>query len=114
MVLRGFLQSYRALPLDGTLSIGRLSGLLREGIGEMFMSAVQIAAPLIAVLFLTDVAFGLLNRVAPALNALTLTFPAKIFLTLTLAGAAIAVLPRAVDRLVETAVRAVIGLTGTG
>ena len=46
----------------------------------MFLSALQIAGPLIAVLFLTDVAFGLLNRVAPALNAFQLGFPAKIFL----------------------------------
>lgn len=112
MVLRGFLQSYEALPLAGTLSISQLSRLLHEGIGEMFMAAVQIAGPLIAVLFLTDVAFGLLNRVAPALNALMMSFPAKIFLTLTMAGAALAVLPKALDGVVDTAVRAVIGLTG--
>ena len=67
----------------------------------MFLAALQIAGPLIAVLFLTDVAFGLLNRVAPALNAFSLGFPAKIMLTLTLAGTAIAVLPRALDGLID-------------
>ena len=86
--------------------------MLTEGLGDVFMSAVQIAGPLIAVLFLTDVAFGLLNRVAPALNAFQLGFPAKIFLTLALAGTAIAVLPRALGNLVETAVGAVVGLSG--
>jgi flagellar biosynthetic protein FliR len=112
MVLRGFLQSYKTLPLDGTLSLGRLNHLLTDGIDEMFLAALQIAGPLIAVLFLTDVAFGLLNRVAPALNAFSLGFPAKIFLTLALAGFAIAVLPRSVAGIVETAVRAVMILTG--
>jgi len=112
MVLRGFLQTYKTLPLDGAISLERLSKLLTEGIGEMFLSALQIAGPLIAVLFLTDVAFGLLNRVAPALNAFSLGFPAKIVLALTLAGTAIAVLPRAVDSLVDKAVSAVVGVIG--
>jgi flagellar biosynthesis protein FliR len=112
MVLRGFLQSYKTLPLNGTLSLDRLHQLITHGIGEMFLSALQIAGPLIAVLFLTDVAFGLLNRVAPALNAFSLGFPAKIFLTLGLAGTAIAVLPRALDGLVDKAVAAVVGVVG--
>jgi flagellar biosynthetic protein FliR len=112
MVLRGFLQSYRTLPVGATLSLDTLARFLTEGIGEMFLSALQIAGPLIAVLFLTDVAFGLLNRVAPALNAFGLGFPAKIFLTLSLSGTAIAVLPEALDNLVEKAVRAVVTLSG--
>ena len=112
LVLRGFLQSYKTLPLNETLSLETLSRLLTEGIGELFLAAVQIAGPLIAVLFLTDVAFGLLNRVAPALNAFQLGFPAKIFLLLTLSGTAIAVLPRALDGLIDKAVVAVVRLSG--
>lgn len=112
MVIRGFMQSYEVLPLTGTLSMSRLSHLLTEGVGEMFMAAVQIAGPLIAVLFLTDVAFGLLTRVAPALNAYIMSFPAKIFITLSLAGSAILVLPRALENLISTAVKAVVGVVG--
>jgi flagellar biosynthetic protein FliR len=112
LVLRGFLQSYKTLPLDATFSLETFSKLLTSGIGEMVVAAVQIAGPLIAVLFLTDVAFGLLNRVAPALNAFQLGFPAKIFLLLTLAGTAIAVLPRALDGLIDKAVVAVVRLSG--
>jgi flagellar biosynthetic protein FliR len=112
LIMRGFLQSYRTLPLDASFSLETLSRLLTSGIGEMVVAAVQIAGPLIAVLFLTDVAFGLLNRVAPALNAFQLGFPAKIFLLLMLAGTAITVLPRALDTLVDTAVTAVVRLSG--
>jgi flagellar biosynthesis protein FliR len=112
MVLRGFMQSYRTLPLDASLSLKTFSTVLTDGVGEMFLSALQIAGPLIAVLFLTDVAFGLLNRVAPALNAFQLGFPAKIFLVLTLSGTAIAVLPRALDGLIDEAVTAVVRLSG--
>lgn len=112
LVLRGFLQSYKTLPLNETLSLETLSRLVTDGLGELFLAAVQIAGPLIAVLFLTDVAFGLLNRVAPALNAFQLGFPAKIFLVLTLAGTAIAVLPNALDGLVAKAVSAVVYISG--
>jgi flagellar biosynthesis protein FliR len=112
LVLRGFMQSYETLPLNATFSMETFSRLLVDGIGEMFLAAVQIAGPLIAVLFLTDVAFGLLNRVAPALNAFQLGFPAKIFLVLTLSGTALAMLPRALDTLIDKAVSAVVQLTG--
>ncbi|MET0493971.1 MAG: flagellar biosynthetic protein FliR [Actinoplanes sp.] len=112
MVLRGFMQSYKTLPLDANFSMETFSKLLTSGIGEMFVAALQIAGPLIAVLFLTDVAFGLLNRVAPALNAFQLGFPAKILLVLTLSGTAIAILPRALDGLIDKAVVAVVRLAG--
>ena len=112
LVLRGFMNSYKTLPLDANFSMETFSKLLTSGIGEMFVAALQIAGPLIAVLFLTDVAFGLLNRVAPALNAFQLGFPAKILLVLTLSGTAIAILPRALDGLIDKAVVAVVRLAG--
>jgi flagellar biosynthetic protein FliR len=112
LVLRGFMQSYKTLPLDASFSLETFSTVLTDGVGEMFLAALQIAGPLIAVLFLTDVAFGLLNRVAPALNAFQLGFPAKIFLVLTLSGTAIAVLPQALDGLIDKAVTVVVRLSG--
>ncbi|MBT8225268.1 MAG: flagellar biosynthetic protein FliR [Dactylosporangium sp.] len=112
LILAGFARSYRALPPTGTLSLERLSRLLSDGIGEMFLAALQISGPLIAVLFLTDLAFGLLSRVAPSLNAFGLGFPAKILLTLVLAGTAMRFLPETVARLTEQAVGAVLELLG--
>jgi flagellar biosynthesis protein FliR len=112
LILRGFLHSYRTLPLDGTVSLARLADLLTHGVATMFVAALQIAGPLIAVLFLADVALGLLNRVAPALNVLMLSFPAKIFLTLALGTVAVLVLPRALTNLIGLAVKAVVSLAG--
>ena len=112
LVVRGFLQSFKSLPLDGALSLRNLDHLLTNGLGEMFVAALQIAGPLIAVLFLTDIGLGLLSRVAPALNAFALGFPVKIFITLSLAGTALVVLPGALDSLVDKAVRAVVTVSG--
>ncbi|RSM39586.1 flagellar biosynthetic protein FliR, partial [Actinoplanes sp. ATCC 53533] len=43
LILRGFLQSYRTLPLDATFSMETFSRLLTRGIGEMVVASVQIA-----------------------------------------------------------------------
>jgi flagellar biosynthetic protein FliR len=112
LILRGFLQSFRTLPLNMTFDLGTFSQLLLKGVGEMFLAALQIAGPLVAVLFLTDVAFGLLNRVAPALNAFQLGFPAKIMMVLLLSGLAINTLPEVIETMIDKSVRAVVQLTG--
>jgi flagellar biosynthesis protein FliR len=112
LVLRGFTQSYQTLPLDQTLSLQTLDTLLTSGLSQLFLSALQIAGPLMAVLFLADIGLGLLSRAAPALNVFSLGFPAKIMLTLSLAGLGLLVLPRSISTLVEQAVRTTVKLAG--
>ncbi|MBU2663111.1 flagellar biosynthetic protein FliR [Actinoplanes bogorensis] len=113
LVLRGFLQTFKTVPLNWTFDSGTFTELLLKGLGDLFVAAIQIAGPLIAVLFLTDVAFGLLNRVAPALNAFQLGFPAKIFLVLIVSSIAVTALPGVVDSIVKQAVNAVLHVSGT-
>jgi flagellar biosynthetic protein FliR len=112
MILRGFTNSYEALPLSGAFSLAAMANLLTDGIGQMFVAALQISGPLVAVLFCTDVALGLLTRVAPGLNVFSLAFPVKILLTLAVAGTAIVLLPQAFDGLIDRAVRAMLELVG--
>jgi len=110
LVLRGFSQSYRTLPLSGTLSLSALDSALTTGLGQLMLSAVEIAGPLIGVLFCADVGLGLLNRAAPALSAFSLGFPLKILLTLTLAGLSLLVLPEVLRGIIEQAVRTVVAV----
>jgi len=112
MVIRGFTTTYRLLPLDGTLSLPALERVLTSGLGQFFVATLQIAGPLLVVLFLADVGLGLLSRVAPALNAFALGFPIKIFITLSLGGMALLLLPDAITRMADEAARAVMGVAG--
>lgn len=112
LVVRGFLSSYDAVPLDGSIDLGRLGSVLTTGLGHFFVSALQIAAPLVAVLFIADLGLGLLTRVAPSLNALSIGFPVKIGLTLLLVGLTFPLLPGVVGDLVDTATRAAASLGG--
>ena len=54
--------------------------------GEVLFRGVQLAAPMMVTLFLTDVALGILTRVAPTLNVFVLGFPLKVGVTLLFAG----------------------------
>jgi flagellar biosynthetic protein FliR len=112
LVLRGFTESYKALPLSGDLSMHTMQNLVTNGVATMFLASIQIAGPLIAVLFCTDIGLGLLSRIAPSLNAFSMGFPAKILLTLTGAGIAITLLPGVVSNTVDQAVQAVLRALG--
>jgi flagellar biosynthetic protein FliR len=112
IVLNGFLRTNLTIGLDGGIAQGPLLSTLATGVGQMMLSAVQIAAPLLAVLFLADVALGLLTRVAPALNAFAMGFPFKILLTLLLVGATFVSLPGVVDALVQRVVIAITAVAG--
>ena len=93
LVLGGLVRSFDALPLGEGLNMTLMGHLLTSGLAELMVSALQIAGPLVVVLFLADVGLGLLTRVAPALNAFALGFPLKILLTLSLGSIAYLTFP---------------------
>ncbi|UNK46816.1 flagellar biosynthetic protein FliR [Arthrobacter sulfonylureivorans] len=111
LIIGGLARSFTALPLGGGVDLAEPVQLMITGVTQMFLAAVQIAGPLLVVLFLADAGLGLLTRVAPALNAFALGFPLKIFLTLMLGGVVFVALPRIVSSLAGQAVTA---LTGVG
>ncbi|MCC3273724.1 flagellar biosynthetic protein FliR [Arthrobacter zhangbolii] len=110
LIIGGLLRSFTALPLTGGVDLSEPAAAMVTAVSQMFLAAVQIAGPLLVVLFLADAGLGLLTRVAPALNAFALGFPLKILLTLTLASMVFLALPRIVSSLVSTIVRAVTGV----
>ena len=110
MLIAGLARTFDALPIGGALDLSRLGSTLVDGTAQMFVAALQIAGPLIVVLFLTDVGLGLLTRVSPAMNAFALGFPLKILMTLTFATFAYLAMPGVIDGLLGAAVQAVLGV----
>ncbi len=107
MVIAGLVRTFDALPLGVGLNLAAMGQAVAGGITDLFVAALQVAGPLIVVLFLADVSLGLLTRVAPALNAFALGFPLKILLTITLSATAYLALPQVISALTETAVTSV-------
>lgn len=109
LILAGLARSFTAVPVDGMIALENPVHLLVDTAGQLMLSAVQIAGPLLLVLFLADVGLGLVSRVAPALNAFAMGFPVKIMLTLVLAGTVVLALPSVVGALTQDAVELLIG-----
>ena len=94
------------------MSLARLESVLTTGMTELFVGALQIVGPLIVVLFMADVALGVLNRIAPQLNAFSMSFPVKIGLTLLLVGLGFTLLPGVVVQLAHDTNNMVAAVTG--
>jgi flagellar biosynthetic protein FliR len=103
LIVMGFMRSFRTVPLDGGISLGNLDEKLIGGLSDMFVSALQIAAPLLVILFLADLGMGLLNRIAPQMNVFSLSFPLKIALTLGLVGLGFSMLGGTISDMAERA-----------
>ncbi|HEX2902115.1 MAG TPA: flagellar biosynthetic protein FliR [Jatrophihabitans sp.] len=112
VIFEGFLRTFSTLPLDGTISLAHLDQTLVGGMTSMFVSCLQVAAPLIAVLFLADVALGLLSRISPQLNVFQMSFPLKIMLTLGLVGLSFAIFPQVINGIANSATSLVMRVAG--
>jgi flagellar biosynthesis protein FliR len=112
LIVRGFVESYKGLPLGAALPTKQLAHDLINAFSMMFLAALQIAGPMVAVLLLADLALGLLSRAAPALNVFQLGFPVKIMLTLVLLSLSFPLLPPAVETLLRQATKAIVSLKG--
>ena len=114
LVVGGLLSTFEMLPIGATPEIKTGYDVVTRAFSVFFVTAVQIALPMIAVLFVVDLGLALMTKVAPQLNAINVMFPAKIGLTLLLVGLSFPVLPGVIRKLVELAMQATATLAGAG
>jgi len=79
LVLSAFVQSFRILPLSmpvNPANVNFMTQVIELGRG-FWLVAVQLSAPVVLLLFLTDFAFGIVSRVAPQVNVFMLGFQVK-------------------------------------
>ncbi len=110
LVLGGLTRTFDAIPLGGGVDLSSPAEAMVNGLSQLFLATVQIAGPLLVVLFLADVGLGLLTRVAPALNAFALGFPLKVLMTVLLGGMVFVALPDVVSSLTRQAVDVMLGV----
>ena len=110
MIVKGFATSYVGMPVGGDVPTDQIAAVMLTAFSMMFLAALQIAGPMVAVLLLADVALALLSRAAPALNIFAIGFPVKIMLTLAMLGLTFPLLPPALDTLLEHGARAMLSL----
>lgn len=114
IVVGGLLKTFQALPIGESPDLSGGDQVMIRVFEMFFVVAVQVAMPVIAVMFMADLGLALLTKVAPQLNAINVMFPAKVGLTLLLVGMSFTVLPGALERLVDHVLDAMAAVIGLG
>jgi flagellar biosynthetic protein FliR len=86
-MIRGLAETYDLVPLLSFPSLGSLVGGANAAFVNIFVSALQIAAPVLIAVTITDAAFGIVSRVSPQMNVFAVGMPAKIIVALIILGA---------------------------
>jgi len=84
LMLMAFLRSFELVPAAAGNFDPRVADLVVRESGKIFLLAVQMAAPLIAINFLVNFSLAILSRAAPAINAFLLSIPIQIVAGLTI------------------------------
>ena len=104
LLVRGFETSFGAAGLTLSSS-AQASNVLSADLATFFTATLEIAAPLIVVLFATQISLAMLAKAAPLVNVWVLGFPIQALLSLALVAIGIKVLPGYLDHLVVRAVQ---------
>jgi flagellar biosynthetic protein FliR len=88
-MVQGLAKTYDLVGLTEMPAIGTLVGGAQHTFASIFVSAVEIAAPVLIALIVTDAGFGVVSRVMPQLNVFAVGFPAKILVGFLIVAASL-------------------------
>jgi len=107
--LKGLARTFTLVPLDGGPRLRSLLGGVEGAFANVFVGALEVAAPVVIALLITDVAFGVVSRVVPQLNIFAVGFPTKVAVTLLVAGASLPFAANWINDQLSTSVGAALG-----
>lgn len=88
-VIQGLARTYDLVPLTDMPALGALVGGAQHTFSTIFVSAVELAAPVLIALIITDAGFGVVSRVMPQLNVFAVGFPAKVLVGFLIVAASL-------------------------
>ncbi|MBO8129171.1 MAG: flagellar type III secretion system protein FliR [Peptococcaceae bacterium] len=98
-------KSFEIIPLGGAVFTGASAQIITKDFAGVFVAALKLAAPILAVVFVIDVALGLLVRMVPQINVFMLGFPIKIMAGIFAVAVTLPLLGSLLTRLYDTMVR---------
>jgi flagellar biosynthetic protein FliR len=85
-VIQGLNRTYELVPLVDYPAVDSMVSGVQQAFTGIFVAAVELAAPVLLAVMITDVAFGVVARVVPQLNVFAVGFPAKVTVGLLIIG----------------------------
>jgi flagellar biosynthetic protein FliR len=107
--IRGLGRSFELVPLTDPPRLTSLVGGVERVFSTIFTAALEIAAPVLAALLITDVAFGVVSRVVPQLNVFAVGFPTKVAVALLVVAASLPFISNWIDGQLTVSVSAALG-----
>ena len=83
---RAMARSFQVLPPGSVGSAEQAVPFILELTSQMFVLGLQLSAPILVILLLSDFVLGIMSRVFPQLNAFMLKFPINIGMSFILIG----------------------------
>jgi flagellar biosynthetic protein FliR len=112
IVVRGFAETFDLVGIVEMPALGALLDGALEVFTGLFAGALQVAAPVLLALVLTDVAFGLVTRVVPQLNVFAVGLPAKVLVGLLVCAASLPFVAGWIQSELESSVQVALGSLG--
>jgi flagellar biosynthetic protein FliR len=86
LMIKGIARSYDLVPLLDMPSLPALAAGAQAAFTQVFLSSLELAAPVVLAIVITDAAFGIVSRVVPQLNVFAVGFPAKVAVGMLVIG----------------------------
>ncbi len=87
--LEGLMKTFQAVPLTHAIALKPLAYEAESAFASLFVGAVEIAAPLLLALIVSDIAFGMVSKVVPQLNVFAVGLPMKVTVALIVVAASL-------------------------
>jgi flagellar biosynthetic protein FliR len=85
-IIRALVDSFGIVPIMTAGFSGLVIGSVSKAFGDLFVIAMRIAAPTIAVLMLYNASLGIIAKTVPQINLLIVGFPVRIALGMIVVG----------------------------
>lgn len=103
-IIRALAMSYAKLPMGAGHMDGSILNAVRQMLALVFVVGARLSAPIIVVLLIVELAIGLISRSAPSLSFMTIGYPVRLIVGLTVLGLMIATVPAVISSVAERAI----------
>jgi flagellar biosynthetic protein FliR len=103
-ILRALAISYAKIPIGAGQIDGSILTAVRQILGLVFTVGARLAAPIIVVLLIVELAIGLISRSAPALSFMVIGYPVRLIVGLAVLALMISTIPAVTSSVVSRAI----------
>ena len=102
-LLRALAASYDGVPIGAVQVSPSLVDAVRDMLAMVLVVGLRLAAPVLIVLLIVELAIGLISRAAPSLSFMVIGYPVRIVVGLFLVAALIGTVPGVIESMLERA-----------